>query len=253
VTEDAPSTAGRRKARRTDRDQRREREGSRSRRKGNEAEGDSRSRRTQAERTAETTERILDATVACLAELGHAGTSTSEICRRAGVSRGALLHHYRTKQELLAAAVTHVFQQGVAEFRERIVDIEPGPARLDAAVDLLWQIFRTDTFDAWLELIVAGRTDHALQRHVARETERLATEVTRAWADLFPAEAGRHDPSAVMAPLVLFAMLEGLALNRHTGATFIEDAAPEVLATLKTLGHTLLTATEPDTTTGGAP
>ena len=62
-------------------------------------------RRTQAERTAETTAKLLDATADCLVERGYAGTSTVEVCRRAGVSRGALVHHFPSKDDLVAAAV----------------------------------------------------------------------------------------------------------------------------------------------------
>lgn len=202
-------------------------------------------RRTQAERTAETTERILQATVMCLADVGHARTSTTEICRRAGVSRGALLHHYRTKDELLAAAVTHVFERSVAEFRTRLTTLPDEADRVGEAVDALWDIFRSDTFDAWLELIVAGRTDVELRRHVAHETEVLTSAVDEAWNDLFPETAMREEFAA--APLLLFSLLEGLALNRHTGSTVIEDALPLVIAHIKAMGVLQLADSNPRT------
>lgn len=185
----------------------------------------------------------------CLADRGHAATSTNEIARLAGVSRGALLHHFATKDELLAAAVTHVFARSVVEFRARISEVPEGPDRSDAGIDVLWQIFRGPTFDAWLELIVAGRTDRSLQRHVARETESLAMVVAEAWDELAPS-SGASTPMATAAPLLLFSMLEGMALNRHTGATVIEDATPVVLAAMKDLARLL--ATEGANTRGGS-
>ena len=70
-----------------------------------------RRRRTQEERSAETRTRLLDAAIECLLKLGYAGTTTTEIATRAKVSRGAQLHHYPTKQELLTAAVEHLFER----------------------------------------------------------------------------------------------------------------------------------------------
>ena len=61
-------------------------------------------RRTQAERSARTQAALLDATVESLIELGYGRTTTTEIAHRAGLSLGALLHHYPTKTDLLVAA-----------------------------------------------------------------------------------------------------------------------------------------------------
>ena len=58
-------------------------------------------RRTQAERTASTRAALLAATVDSLVERGYRGTTTSDVARRAGVSYGALLHHYPTKADVL--------------------------------------------------------------------------------------------------------------------------------------------------------
>ena len=65
-------------------------------------------RRSQDERTAQTRARVLDAVLGCLVERGYAGTTTTAVAARAGVSRGAQLHHYRTRAALVAAAVEHL-------------------------------------------------------------------------------------------------------------------------------------------------
>ena len=67
------------------------------------------SRRTQAQRTAQTRTRILDAAVQALVEDGVSGLSTVAVARRAGVSRGALTHHFSSRGELLRATVVHLF------------------------------------------------------------------------------------------------------------------------------------------------
>jgi len=65
-------------------------------------------RQTNEARSARTRGKVLDATIDCLLELGYANTTTTLISERAGVSRGAQLHHFPTKAELVAAAVEHL-------------------------------------------------------------------------------------------------------------------------------------------------
>src|SRR5439155_1026260 len=67
-----------------------------------------RRRRSQEERREATRGAVLDATVECLAERGYAGTTTTRIARRARVSRGALLHYYASKIELLTSAIDRI-------------------------------------------------------------------------------------------------------------------------------------------------
>ncbi len=68
-------------------------------------------RRSQAERSASTREALLDATIACLVEDGYANTTTARVSERAGLSRGAHLHHFQTRQALLAAAMEHLAER----------------------------------------------------------------------------------------------------------------------------------------------
>ncbi|MFD4182961.1 TetR/AcrR family transcriptional regulator [Rhodococcus sp. NPDC058514] len=111
--------------------------------------------RTQAQRTAATRTKLLDAAVALLVEVGYARTSTQEIARRAAVSRGAQLHHFPTKESLVVAAVEHLMERRLAE----ILDAQPDP---DLGIDILVDAFTGPLFYAALELWVAARTDPAL-------------------------------------------------------------------------------------------
>ena len=65
--------------------------------------------RSQRERREETRGRLLAATQTSLVELGYAGATTTAICRRAGVSQGALFKHFASKGELLAATAEWLF------------------------------------------------------------------------------------------------------------------------------------------------
>src|SRR5580765_5031198 len=133
-----------------------------------------RERRTQAERSAAMRARLLDATIDCLHDLGYARTSTPEIARRAGVSRGAQLHHFPTKTELVTSAVERLFDRRREEFLRAFADRPAGSDPLQAAIDILWGLVSGSSFTVWLELAVAARTDDELREPVADLTDRLA-------------------------------------------------------------------------------
>ena len=62
-------------------------------------------KRTQSERSGETRQALFDATIDLLFDQGFNKTSTPEIARKARVSRGALTHHFTTKDDLVIGAV----------------------------------------------------------------------------------------------------------------------------------------------------
>ncbi len=190
-------------------------------------------RRTNEQRTAETRARLLDATIECLVELGYAGTTTTEVADRAGVSRGAMLHHYPTKEELVLAAVEHLFHRRNQEFLAAFARVPKNADRPAAALELLWKIIGSDTFYAWLELAVAGRSDEKLGRRVREFGARTAAEVERTFREIFPPPA-TPNPFFDAAPRFAFAVLQGLALDRLlvTGSRINAD---EVLTLLKRL------------------
>src|SRR6059036_3049746 len=103
--------------------------------------------------------RLLRATTDCLIKYGYHRMTTTMVADRAAVSRGAFLHHFRTKEELVLAAVEHLFELRNAEFLGAFKRLPPDADRPAAALDLLWRILGGDTFYAWLELAVAGRSD----------------------------------------------------------------------------------------------
>jgi AcrR family transcriptional regulator len=170
-------------------------------------------RRVQ-ERSIATRAALLDAAIESLVERGYAATTTIETARRAGVSRGAQLHHFPTKAMLLATAVEHLFDRRLAEFREAFVAIDPNADRLDAALDLLWSMFQGPAFVAWTELWVAARTDPELARTVIAVERRFTAETRTMFRELFPAQTG---PDALLHDIgrdFAFAVMSGVALQR---------------------------------------
>jgi AcrR family transcriptional regulator len=156
------------------------------------ASNSAKARRTQGERSAATRERLLDATIDCLVELGYAGTTTTEIVRRAGVSRGAQVHHFHTKAELVEHAIVHLSRRRREELRHELETAKANGDRFSLAVDLLAKSFSGPLFAAAMELVVAARTDEAL-RPAVRAVERDADEgIRELCAKVFGPEALRR-------------------------------------------------------------
>lgn len=194
-----------------------------------------RERRTQASRSASTRARLLDATIACLEELGYARTTTPEIARRAGMSRGAQLHHFPTKTELVASAVEHLFARRHAEFLAAIDALPASADRAAAGIDLLWSMISGPTFYAWLEMAVAARTDPELRPRFEALSSSFSETIDRTFRQILPAPDGAPNPFYATAPKFVFALLDGLALHRIQSSD--DPAIGDVLASLKALAH----------------
>ena len=133
-------------------------------------------RRTQEERSATTRTQLLDATIDALVELGYSATTTTVIAERAGVSRGAQLHHYRTKAELVAAAVEHLATKLLAQFGSEL-QVVPESNRNDHMVDAIRSSFSAPLLAAWVELSVAARTDADLRATIGPVKERVQAQI----------------------------------------------------------------------------
>ncbi|WP_338040933.1 TetR/AcrR family transcriptional regulator [Nocardioides aquaticus] len=138
----------------------------------------------QEERTRVMRARLLEATVECLVERGFAGTSTTLVSQRAGVSRGAQLHHFPTKDALVVAAVEHLSEVRRRELVAAAAALPTGEQRTRAVLGMLADHFTSPVFTAALELWVAARTDPGLldavaplEQRVGRETHRLTVEL----------------------------------------------------------------------------
>ena len=133
----------------------------------------------QADRTRAMRARLMEATVDLLVERGFAGTSTTLVSERAGVSRGAQLHHFPTKNDLVVAAVEHLTERRGAELAAAVADLPAGGRRTRAVVEMLGDHFSSPVFAAALELWVAARTDETLLAAVGPLEQRVGREAHR--------------------------------------------------------------------------
>lgn len=188
-------------------------------------------RRTQQERSANTRERLLDAALACLVEHGYAHTTTTLVAERAGLSRGAQLHHFPTKAELLAATAEHLFRRRLAEFERRVAELPAGPDPVAAGLGVMWSVFSDPTATAMLELLVAARTDAELRAKLAPVAARLDALLEQSTAALFPARVVR-DPRFVALRAVTVLALQGLAVAKVVQPRSEEQGVLDFLAAL---------------------
>ncbi|WP_232839923.1 MULTISPECIES: TetR/AcrR family transcriptional regulator [Nocardia] len=121
----------------------------------------------QEQRSRISRQQILDAAVQCLVRYGYAGASTVRIQELAGISRGRLLHHYPSRDELLVGAVQHLAAGRVAELRQEVGATITADAaayeRIDQAIEQMWKNFDQPFFWASVELWLAARHNQTLR------------------------------------------------------------------------------------------
>lgn len=188
--------------------------------------------RRQEDRSRSTRLRLIEATIGCLVDHGWSGTTTTAVAERAGVSRGAQLHHYPTRSELVIAAVQHLAEIRINEIRRRAAELPDTGPRAAAVLDMLAELCTGPLFTAALELWVAARTDDELRPEVAqleavfgRETHRLTVELLG---------ANENKPGVRETVQATLDMMRGLGL-----ANLLSDDSPRRTALLAAWATTL--------------
>lgn len=221
--------------------------------------------RTQQQRRDETRRALLDAAVESLIEVGFARTTTLEVQRRANVSRGALLHHFPSKAELLVAAIAHLAEMRAVELKQLSAELPadhiaasprmaPGAgARTEAVLGLLWQCFSGTFFQVAMELRTAARTDPELRPVLASAERVLRDGIVAQARTLFGKEVAEH-PGLERALDLTLQLMIGAAMSAvlHGGDRRLDDLIddwkalfPTVLAHAGTITQTRRRATSP--------
>ena len=184
-------------------------------------------RQDRAERTRA---KVLEATIDALCTCGYRGTSTQEVCRRAQVSRGTLLHHFPTRIDLLVGSLDYILADRVEQF---VNTWSGGVVPLPDLMKALWAQWQGPVYAAWLELAVAARTEPALREPMALVMRRFDDSIRAAFADLVDLQ-GLPPQLVDAAPFVVFALFNGLSVGRSYEP---EGHADEVVHALEqTLG-----------------
>jgi AcrR family transcriptional regulator len=169
----------------------------------------------QEERSRAMRARLMDATIECLVERGFGGTSTTLVSELAGVSRGAQLHHFPTKNDLVLAAVEHLSELRGTELAEAAAGLPRGQRRTRAVLKMLAEHFTSPVFTAALELWVAARTDPALHAAVEPLEQRIGREIHRRTVELLGVDESR--PGARELVQATLDLVRGLGLANTIG------------------------------------
>lgn len=177
---------------------------------GLDAEGQS----WQQRKSVQTRITILEAAIDCLQTHGYGRTTTQLIAEVAGISRGAMLHHYATKQELIASVIDYTVYKRMEMFLEGIRTLKDS-ARIHemAGIELSWKSMLTREFAAYLELAIAARTDPDLAEIFLPKARRYDQTELAELIRAFPEWADDPDGYA-LAMDYANAALEGLVINR---------------------------------------
>lgn len=181
----------------------------------------------QAERGAATRAKLISATIATLNALGYTATTTIEVVRRARVSRGAMLHHFSTRAELLLATAEHILREQEFERRDVLRTVERGEPRFYSITDAMWNTMQQPEGVALTEIMLGARSDpeiHAPISTLMKSFNRRLLDGPNELADDF----GYSDARLVRAMARLHvAAMRGLVIDKlywDENDTSIEDA-----------------------------
>lgn len=166
----------------------------------------------QAQKSAATRNLIVDAAIKCFIELGYSRTTTTAIAEQAGLSRGAMLHHFPSKMDIVRAAVEHLHSKRLRAFRRAVERTRASGDRVHMNLDAYWQHVRHPMFVAFFELTVAARTDPALARILRPAQEGFEREWHRTALEVFPEWEGRREDFDLALDLTHY-VLEGMAIT----------------------------------------
>lgn len=164
-------------------------------------------------RSARTREKLLNATIQCLYELGYDQTSTVLVTKRAGVSRGAMLHQFPSKADLMLAVFNHISDQRVIAHREALEGLRDPREILRKLIDISWSELSKPNGIARVEIMLASRSDKEIGERFSALNEALQQR-HRDWMWRLAQKAGVTDQAAIETMAHLYASaLRGLAID----------------------------------------
>lgn len=188
----------------------------------------------QAEKSLNTRSQILEAGIHCLVDYGYAEAKTERIAKRAGVSRGAMTHHFPSRAELFQAIAQHIIEKRAHEFEELIkgVNVPEGqPPRLEdmrQTMVVLQRFYAAPSFVALDELLRGARTDDSLISMLVPLEKELDQKIATSLLRRFPFWSAINQTREVLTDLVTFT-LQGVAVNP---APYVGDERMEHLIDL---------------------
>jgi len=145
-------------------------------------------REPQQLRSRATRQRLLDATIESLADVGWDRTTVVAVAARAGVSRGAAQHHFATRDDLVVAAISQVREEILTDLRRRVPEVAARGDRSLAVVEMLTDVWTSTFGRAATHLWVAASTDPAVRTLVLPLERQLNQDIYRVTLELLGAD-----------------------------------------------------------------
>lgn len=186
----------------------------------------------QAHKSDATRNHILETTLLCLAELPYSEITTGKISNRAGVSRGGMHYHFPTRIDLLRGAVDHLYKRRLSTYQSDLTNIPAGSDIVDHLVDTQWKHLNEADFAAYMELVLAARSDSNLKSELGPHYRRFL----QGWYDFSEATFGWRQSAPEVRTLgnLIQHLMEGMAYGRI--ANQLDDSeVGELLAYIKSL------------------
>ncbi len=152
--------------------------------------------------------RILDQAARLVREIGYANANNAVIAEAAGLTRGAMLYHFPSRESLIEGLVDHLANQADGLFAEAARSRAPGADVAEHAIDAYWRLLHAPPLVAMRELRAAGRTDMAVRERLAPATAAFDRAEPESVMALF--QPGSTPRSQAARDLARF-LLEGLA------------------------------------------
>ena len=193
-------------------------------------------------RSLATRQDIIQATIACFIEIGYFRTTTTEIAKKAAVTRGAVQHYFPTTNHVLEASIEYLQDTWLKAYFDAIKNTPPGRDSIDFAVDNLWKFVNDPLYVAWQELVAASRTNVELREIIepaAARYEQARREVVRSsYPEFREADQAKFSRNREMMQF----LLEGMSFSILT-----YDAEERVQSQLAGLKEILHQVWEPET------
>jgi AcrR family transcriptional regulator len=138
-----------------------------------------RERRSNVERSAATRKQILEATVQCLDQSGYGAMTNIRVADMAGVSRGAMMHHFPTRQALIIATIEFAYEKLNQYRAEQMAKVPPGLDRYRCIMDLSFHTQRMPEGMALNEIRIGSRSDPEIRDSVTPMMSSISEDYVR--------------------------------------------------------------------------
>jgi AcrR family transcriptional regulator len=140
-------------------------------------------RRSGRQKSAETREALLSAAIEVISEQGWSSVTTTMVADRAGLSRGALQHHFYSREELLLAVAEEVGRKLYEQFDLSDLSTKPLSARIDHLLQHYYSVYSSRLFQAFMSIMLDPTS--AVADHVRRRNQRDQDHMQQTWQSIF--------------------------------------------------------------------